>query len=263
MMDWLKNLFGLGVSPEGTIAFRTATMSDVGLVRKENQDHFFCHADTGIFCVADGMGGGQGGALASQWTIEALDAVTAPTADAYQTQATVALQNANDRIRQYASEQGYKMMGTTVALLRIDPKFPTLGLVGHAGDTRVYRLRANRLDPLTTDHTVGNELGRAYSSFGGMESKNLKSRQNPLTHVLTRAVGTQMLVNPEWKTVNVFKGDRYLLCSDGVHDMLSDADLCKLMSSSRNPETVVENISQAVRAAGAGDNYTIVCAFAY
>ncbi|MGN0852762.1 MAG: PP2C family protein-serine/threonine phosphatase [Kiritimatiellia bacterium] len=260
MMDWLKDL--LGASPHGTVTFRAAGMSDVGLVRKENQDRYFCHPETGVFCVADGMGGGQEGARASQWTVEALDAVEASCADTYQARATAALQAANDRIRQYAAERGFRMMGTTVAVFRVDPKAPASGLVGHAGDTRIYRLRARRLDPLTTDHTVGSELGRACSSFDGMESRTLKSRQNPLTHVLTRAVGTQLRVNPEWRRVNVCRGDRYLLCSDGVHDMLSDADLCALMSSARNPEGVVENISRAVRAAGAGDNYTIVCAFA-
>lgn len=261
MLDCLQRWMGRGASTSDAVMFRTATLCDVGLVRAENQDHFLCHPETGLFCVADGMGGGKDGGLASQWTCAAVDAVARPptSIEVFRNDVDAALRQVNTRIRAHAVQHGYAMMGTTLALLYVNPQMPTLGWVCHVGDSRIYRLRGGRLDPLTIDHTVGNALGRA--SFDDGQAQTLMSRQNPLSHILTRAVGTERRVNPEWRKVDVFRGDRYLLCSDGVHDTLSNDFLRRAMAKSPNPERVVEKIAEAVRRNGAADNYTIVCAF--
>lgn len=246
------------------LGFTAATLTDCGFVRPENQDSFALDPETGFFCVADGMGGGEGGALASRWTCDALTAAwqTARTLAPVVREAAMndALQTVNERIRAYARDQGFKMMGTTVvALLHVDAEGARARLF-HVGDSRLYRLRYGRLDLLTHDHTVGNELGTAMATSDASRAKSLQARSNPLTHILTHAVGTEQRVRPEWKTVDVQRGDRFLLCSDGVHDMVDDADLGYLLSEADDPQDAVEMIGAAVRTAGAGDNYTLICA---
>ncbi len=245
------------------LGFEAATLTDCGLVRLENQDSFAIAPEVGFFCVADGMGGGQGGALASRWTCDALQVAwqTARAQAPAAREATMndALQAANGRIRAYAREQGFKVMGTTVvALLHVNAEGARARLF-HVGDSRLYRLRYGRLDLLTRDHTVGNELGTAVATSDAARAKSLQARSNPLTHILTRAVGTEQRVRPDWKTVDVQRGDRLLLCSDGVHDMVDDADLGYLLTEADDPQDAVEMIGAAVRTAGAGDNYTLVC----
>lgn len=248
-------------APADRLFFTAAGVSDVGLVRKENQDAFICRPDDGLFCVADGMGGGCDGALASGWTRDLLGEVPMPqfSVDGCRGAFGAALQRANERIRAHARSMGFQMMGTTVAILYLNPRRPDVGLVCHAGDSRVYRLREGRLDALTSDHTVGNAMSR--NTFSAEQARALASRRNPLAHVLTRSVGTELRVNPEWKRIRAFPGDRYLLCSDGVHDMLAD-DFLRRALAKPTPERAVAKIAEAVRRRGAADNYTIVCAFA-
>ncbi len=248
------------------LRFIAAATTDKGLVRADNQDAFVHLPETGFLCVSDGMGGGDGGALASQWTCAALAEVWENSKDILsaerESKMEAALQEVNGRIRAYAKEQGYKVMGTTVAALLQTQTESLRVRVFHVGDTRIYRFRHGRLDPLTRDHTVGNELGSAMSLTSADQAKQLKARSNPLTHILTRAVGTEMRVRPEWKTVDVQREDRFLICSDGVHDMLSDAEIAAILKASVTPRIAVARIETAVRKAGAGDNYTILCAYA-
>ncbi len=259
----LDRLLGREMRP---LRFIAAATTDKGLVRADNQDAFVFLPETGFLCVSDGMGGGDGGALASQWACAALAEAWEGSKDLLPTeresQVETALQVVNGRIRAYAKEQGYKVMGTTVAALLQTQAESFRARVVHVGDTRVYRFRHGRLDPLTRDHTVGNELGTAMATTSTDQAKQLKARSNPLTHILTRAVGTEMRVRPEWRTVDVQRGDRFLLCSDGVHDMLSDADLAAILKVSATPRVAVARIEAAVRKVGAGDNYTILCAYA-
>ena len=113
---------------------------------------------------------------------------------------------------------------------------------------------------LTRDHTVGSEIGRALTNTS--QAQSLQSRRNPLTHILTRAVGIGFKVRAEWRKIDVRPGDRYLLCTDGVHDVLSDAQIASLMGRAKTPDQVVGAVAESVVSAGAPDNYTVVCAFA-
>ncbi len=246
------------------LGFTAAAATDRGLVRAENQDAFVCAEAAGFFCVADGMGGGEGGALASRWTCDALAEAWADTEGrppaARETRLGEALQAVNGRIRAHARQHGYRMMGTTVAgLLHLGAE-GARARIFHIGDTRIYRLRHGRLDALTRDHTVGCELGAAMAAASFDQAKALQARSNPLTHILTRAVGTELRARPEWKTVDLQRGDRFLICSDGVHDMLQDADIAAILKGASSPRAAAARIEAAVRRAGAGDNYTLVCA---
>lgn len=264
MRTFLRNIWDWLTGRRRPLGFTAATATDRGLVRAENQDAFACAEAAGFFCVADGMGGGEGGALASRWTCDALAAVWADTEGqplaARETRLGEALQSVNGRIRAHARQQGYRVMGTTVAALLRAPEEGARARIFHVGDTRIYRLRHGRLDALTRDHTVGSELGAAMATARLDQAKALQARSNPLTHVLTRAVGTELRARPEWKTVDLQRGDRFLICSDGVHDMLSDADLAALLKGASSPRVAVARIEASVRHAGAGDNYTLVCA---
>lgn len=242
------------------LRFNVATVTDRGLVRSENQDSFFADAEHGVFGVADGMGGGEGGALASTWLCEGLsiaaEMFAGVTADERYSVIDDILQRTNKRIRTYAHDKGFRMMGSTVALTAFDASTGEVQLV-HAGDSRVYRMRRKRLEQLTRDHTVGDELSRMVP---GEESggRGFRSRRNPLTHILTRAVGTEMNVRPDRSELPFQRGDRYLLCTDGVHDMLSDAEIADLMGGRGSLENIAGRFAAAIRAAGAVDNFTFV-----
>ncbi len=238
------------------------SLTDCGLVRKENQDAFLMRTRDRLFCVADGMGGGDGGALASQWTCGALDEVARPNrrGDLRERMeiAQESLKMVNRKIREYAHMRDYRQMGTTVAFLVFDPHNDRRAAVCHAGDSRVYRFRGGKLTLLTKDHTIGGELSRIAVDRVGDRAMKLGSRANPLSHVLTRAIGPERELKLEWRKIDVRPGDAYLLCSDGVHDMLSDEQIAQMLGESGTPDTLVLRLDDAIRAAGACDNYTMV-----
>jgi len=252
LFDWIK---------KGELHFDVATVSDRGLVRSENQDSFFANSPNGVFGVADGMGGGEGGALASSWVCEGLsiaaETFAGVTVDERYSLVNDALQRTNKRIRAYAQEKGFRMMGSTVALAAFDTAAGQMQIV-HVGDSRVYRMRSKQLEQLTRDHTVGDELSRMVPGEGASGGRDFRSRRNPLTHVLTRAVGTEMNVRPDRREIPFQRGDRYLLCTDGVHDMMSDSEIADLMRGRGGPEAIVSRFTTAIRAAGAADNFTLV-----
>ena len=260
IVDWLKKMFA---KEAADFKFAAFSVSACGLVRKENQDSVLSLPETGLFCVADGMGGGKGGALASQWVCESLaKAVRDVSFDTLGGEKRImflgaALQETNDRVRAYAKEQGYKSMGSTVALLVPNPLDRSHPYVAHAGDSRVYRMRRGELQLLTSDHTVGGELSR--KTVSRREAEDLGSRGNPLSHILTRAVGTEFRVRPEWQSIDLKVGDRLLLCTDGVHDMLSDAEIAVAMRGRRTPSEIARRLETGIVAAGAGDNYSLIC----
>ena len=258
------NLFGRSDKPQ--FPFATATVTDRGFVRRANEDSLLARPEDGFFCVSDGMGGGSGGALASRWICEAfagvMDAEIGSAFEIKQFALVREIQRVNDRIRAYAKENGYRMMGATLALLLVDHATPERALVCHAGDSRIYRLRDGELKQLTRDHTVGNELGRALSENNSVRAADLQSRRNPLTHILTRAIGTELRARPDLAEIDVKRDDRFLLCSDGVHDMLDDPEIAAILKAASSPSAAITRLTAAVRNAGAADNFTMICVYA-
>lgn len=258
------NIFGRNDKPQ--FPFATATVTDRGFVRRANEDSFLDRPESGFFCVSDGMGGGSGGALASKWICEAfagvMDAEEGSAFEIRQFAIVREIQRVNDRIRAYAKENGYRMMGATLALMLVDHAAPERAIICHAGDSRIYRMRDGGLKQLTRDHTVGNELGRALSENAAARAADLQSRRNPLTHILTRAIGTELRARPDLAEIDVKRGDRFLLCSDGVHDMLDDPDISSIMKAASTPSAAVARLTAGVRNAGAADNFTMICAYA-
>ena len=261
-LKWLAGLFGCDVAAQGPLCFNVAAATDRGLVRPENEDSYLMRKDEFFLSVADGMGGGADGALASAWVCEASAGLLAATPMEFRARVKGvgdALEAANARIRAYMKEREIKMMGSTAAVLLADPSRPARGVVAHVGDSRIYRWRRGKGVQLTRDHTVGDELGRAH--MNAADAAALKSRKNPLTHILTRAVGTGFKVRADWRKIDLRAGDRYLLCTDGVHDVLSNEQVSALLGRAKTPAAVVEAFARDVIACGAPDNYTLVCAF--
>ena len=235
----------------------SAAFTDKGLVRGNNEDAVFSLHQDGVFGVSDGMGGGDAGELASAWIVEETEKSLSETADESPGLRLAAihdaLDHANTRIRSYAKEHNYQMMGATFALLAFNPWDSATAHVVHVGDSRIYRLRDGVLERLTADHTVGADIERMSGSDavpGGIGSR--------LSHILTRAIGTADIVDPEMARVSVAPNDVFLICTDGVPTMLDDARLQELVRQSASPDDVVRRLSDAVRAAGAVDNYSIV-----
>ena len=261
-LKWLASLFGRGNEPQGPLRFDVAATSDCGLVRPENEDSYLMRKEEFFLAVADGMGGGADGALASSWVCEALKGLLATPSEGFRERVKgtgAALEAANARVREYMKERGIKMMGSTAAVLLADPARPSRGVIAHVGDSRIYRWRKGKCIQLTRDHTVGDELGRAH--VNAADAAALKSRKNPLSHILTRAVGTGFKVRAEWRKIDIRAGDRYLLCTDGVHDVLSNVQVSALLGSAKTPAEVLRAFARDVISYGAPDNYTLVCAF--
>ncbi len=263
-LTWLSAFFGRGENgvAQGPLRFNVAAGTDCGLVRSENEDSYLMRSREFFLSVADGMGGGVDGALASAWVCEAFADLLAAPPETFRARvrgASAALESANTRIRAYMKARGIKMMGSTAALLMADPARPARAVVAHVGDSRIYRWRKGKGVQLTRDHTVGDELGRAHVNTA--DAAALKSRKNPLSHILTRAVGTGFKVRPDWRKIDIRAGDRYLLCTDGVHDVLSNEQVSALLGRAKTPADAVKTFAREVIARGAPDNYMLVCAF--
>ena len=232
-------------------------VSETGAVRKDNQDAFFVDAAKTVFCVADGMGGGSEGATASRFVREEIARAVGGAGDLAGRMKAVdaAIGAANARILAYARERGFRQMGSTVAVLLVDPDDTRRAAICHVGDSRVYRVRRGSAELLTKDHTVGGQL----SAFAtGEQAAELRSRQNPLAHVLTRAIGVEEKVAGDWRKVDVAAGDRYLVCSDGVHDVVADSLVGEILTVERGLEAASRRLTDEIVRNGAPDNYTYV-----
>ena len=232
------------------------TASETGLVRKDNQDSLFVDKAKSVFCVADGMGGGSEGATASWFVCEEIaKVVEAKTLAARMEAVEAAIVAANNRIRAYAKERDFKQMGSTVVVLLLDPSDSRRAAICHVGDSRIYRIRRRTAELLTNDHTIGGQLGDLTK---GVLSAGFKSRTNPLAHVLTRAIGAMDKVEGDWKKIDVADGDRFLICSDGVHDVVSDARIGVILSCPGGLKESSRRLTEEVVRHGAPDNFSYV-----
>lgn len=235
-----------------------ASISERGLVRAENQDHVLVNRERATFCVADGMGGGEGGATASDMVCLFMARAVAKDVDFGERVKRVdeAFRSANAAMRAYAYRAGFKQMASTATVLLADEADAGQAVIGYVGDSRVYRCREGLLTLLTHDHTMAGELMRR--SAGHAMSVEFHGRQHAFAHILTRAVGVEAEVRPEWRKIDMRKGDVYLICSDGVHDMLSSEEIRTLLSADERAQDLVAALSARILSAGAVDNYSMV-----
>lgn len=238
----------------------SALRTEVG-PREDNQDAAISLPELGLFAVADGMGGYAGGGVASRLALETMadflranvrdhdvtwpvagDARLAPPARLLD----AAIRLAHQRIRD--ARQGiWAKMGTTVAAVATSPR----GLVvGHVGDSRVYRWRAGCLSRLTKDHTLVQDLIDA-----GVESDGLMD--TPLAHVLSQALGASESVQADFHIDQPAGGDRYLLCTDGLTGAVTEERMVELLGTPDVGLAATMLIEEAL-GRGTRDNVTVM-----
>ena len=247
-------LFGL---VERKFKVDVASASERGLVRKDNQDHLVADPKSLVFCVADGMGGGEAGGEASEVVCRNVSAVLHDYASFADRVRLVddAIHRADGEIRAISATAGYRHMGSTAAVFVSDGK--RIAAIGNVGDSRVYRMRAGKLQQLTRDHTMAEELLSRRPAQGAKPLADI--RYLALSHVLTRAVGVgQERLKVDWHKVDVVEGDVLLLCSDGVHGFVPHPVLLGAVQAGGSAREIVDRIATLVVESGARDNYSAI-----
>ncbi len=231
--------------------------------RDNNEDAICVQRDLGLYVVADGMGGYEGGEVASALAVEAIHELvrrTAGDADVtwpykidpartiHENEIMIATKLANDRIcARRVGELGE--MGSTVAVLRFTPEPASdrvCAIIGHVGDSRVYRMRDGRVEQLTVDHSLANQLLAAGMTPGA---------DFAWRHVVTRALGTASGV-PDVMRAHVMPGDVFLVCSDGLSEVLSPERIAELLAAPA--EIACRALVDAAYLAGSRDNISAI-----
>ncbi|HYX23292.1 MAG TPA: Stp1/IreP family PP2C-type Ser/Thr phosphatase [Thermoanaerobaculia bacterium] len=239
-------------------------LSDVGLTRAHNEDYFEIDPLHRLYVVADGMGGHSHGEVASRIAVDTIREFIAKTADKdttwpfgmdtrlerHSNLLKMAVRMAHDHVlREITRDGSLYGMGTTVVGLLLAGQ---TAAVAHVGDSRAYRLRGGRLEQLTQDHTWVNE--QVVAGFLSRE----QARSHPLKNVVTRALGGESDVLVDVKEWEVQAGDLFLLCSDGLTGMLSDADIRDRLASGRSLHEICRTLITDSNARGGIDNVTVV-----
>jgi protein phosphatase len=224
--------------------FRVGARTDVGRVREGNEDSYMVHGH--LFAVADGMGGHQGGEVASRLALETLKRL----AERPKAGLAEVVREANRAVfRKAAQDPGLAGMGTTLtaALAGDDGLY-----LAHVGDSRAYLVRDGRLRQLTKDHTVVQRLvdeGRLSQIEAGM---------HPQRSILTNAIGVDEEIRVDEETLTVRPGDRLLLCSDGLTGMIDDDRIVEILGANDDPQAACDALVDAANEAGGQDNVTAV-----
>lgn len=230
--------------------------TDVGRMRSSNEDSLFADAnrDRGLFIVADGMGGHAAGEVASAMAVEIIthDISLADPVEGGNARETMgrALRHANSAIYRRTVEEVEKQgMGTTASVLFLaDDRF----VIGHIGDSRIYRLRGEEFTQLTKDHSYVQEQVDA-----GLLTPE-QARVHPYSNVITRCVGATADVEPEVSDGEFKEGDLFLLASDGLTAMLDDRRIEQILRTPLSPSRLVAKLISEANARGGVDNITAV-----
>jgi PPM family protein phosphatase len=225
-------------------AFRTET----GRQRNANEDSLFTRSP--VFVVADGMGGAQAGEVASKAAAESFDREL-PAAPPERV-LTETIEAANRMIHELArKDPDLTGMGTTITATIVDPDSEEVA-IGHVGDSRAYRLRGGKLERLTRDHSLVEEMRRKG------QLTDAQAEDHPQRSIITRALGPEPEVKVDVQTVPAQAGDVFLLCSDGLTTMLDDAQIARLLARASSMETAVRALVDEANRAGGRDNITVV-----
>jgi protein phosphatase len=223
-----------------------AFRSDTGRQRNANEDSFFVRAP--IFVVADGMGGAQAGEVASKAAADAFD-VDLPEGPPERVLRETILA-ANRTIHELArADPSRAGMGTTLTAAIVDAAGEEVA-IGHVGDSRAYRLRAGKLEQLTRDHSLVEEMRRKG------QLTDAQAQDHPQRSIITRALGPEPEVEPDLQTVAAAPGDVFLICSDGLTTMLGEEQIAKLLSGATSMSAAVRALVDEANRAGGRDNIT-------
>lgn len=238
---------------------RSGATTDVGRVRETNQDSMLARPP--VHVVADGMGGHEGGEVASAIVVEEFARLADEGYDpACATAAVVrALEESHRRIRAFGDEHrgagrpDWYAGTTVVAALLCEDEGEPKWLLANLGDSRAYRLDGDgRLEQVSVDHSVVQELLDA----GEITAED--AADHPERHVITRALGGPVLEQPDFFVLPLASAARVLLCSDGINGMLDDAAIEHLLQSAADPADAADRLVSAALEAGGEDNATAV-----
>jgi protein phosphatase len=227
---------------------RVATITDTGRKRRRNEDAFV--SEPPLFAIADGMGGAQAGEVASRLAAAALREGQA-RAPAGEDRIFELIQEANRRVYdRSSSDPNTSGMGTTMTVALVEDGHVAFG---HVGDSRAYLIRDGEMQRLTEDHSLVNEL---------LKSGKLSPEEaeiHPQRAVITRAVGTDPDVDVDTFTVPAQAGDLFLLCSDGLTDVVAEEEILELVERNRGDiERALRSLVKEANRGGGEDNITVV-----
>ena len=228
---------------------RSAWLTDTGRRRLRNEDAYVFEPP--LFGIADGMGGARAGEVAAGIAAAALKDARRDVDGEASLEAIIG--EANRRVWERSVADPHTAgMGTTVTVAYVDAAAERV-VFGHVGDSRAYRLRGDELEQITTDHSLVAEL---------VESGVLtpeEAERHPQRSAITRAVGTERAIEADVFSLPARPGDLFLLCSDGLTDMLSEEEIAAvLVAADRDPTAAAEALVAAANERGGEDNITVV-----
>jgi serine/threonine protein phosphatase Stp1 len=230
-----------------TLEIRESAATHVGLVRSSNQDSYCCNPTAGVWVVADGMGGHYGGEWASAAIVDQIGNLPESGGFEYHLSAVRnAIAAANRRIYDEAQAEGRQMGSTVVALVIGEGHYAILW----AGDSRAYLKRGDIFLRLTRDHSQAQELVEA----GLLDKQAVVG--HPSSHILVRAVGVLPSVDIAEVAGESAENDIFLLCSDGLHNLVSEVEMAKMIDSEAFA-CVSEQLVELGLERGAPDNITV------
>jgi serine/threonine protein phosphatase PrpC len=223
-------------------------ITDTGRKRRRNEDAYVCEPP--LFAIADGMGGAQAGEVASRLAASALKESGAKTLGG-ERRISDLIQEANRRVYDRSStDPNTSGMGTTITVALVENGNVAFG---HVGDSRAYLIRDGRMEQVTEDHSLVNELMKS----GKLSREEAES--HPQRSVITRALGTDPDVDVDTFTIEAKTGDVFLLCSDGLTDMVGEREILELVERNRRDiEAGLKGLVKAANRNGGEDNITVV-----
>jgi serine/threonine protein phosphatase PrpC len=226
---------------------RVASLTDTGRKRRHNEDAYVMEPP--LFAIADGMGGAQAGEVASRLAAAALKESGAGAGG--EERIVALIQEANRRVYDRSStDPNTSGMGTTITVALVDDERVAFG---HVGDSRAYLIRDGRMEQLTEDHSLVNELLKS----GKLSQEEAES--HPQRSVITRALGTDPDVDVDTFSVPLQTGDLFLLCSDGLTDMVSEDSIFDVVEQNRDDiDAALRALVKAANRGGGEDNITVV-----
>ncbi|MGH9132323.1 MAG: Stp1/IreP family PP2C-type Ser/Thr phosphatase, partial [Ilumatobacteraceae bacterium] len=231
---------------------RWGSATDSGQLRPQNEDQHL--ATPALFVVADGMGGHQAGEIASQLAIERLQSRLSSDGSTM-SDVVSAIGDANgDIYRAAIANPDQQGMGTTVTSLAVvsDPTEGEVFALANVGDSRTYLVRHGKLRQLTIDHSYVQELVAE-----GHISRD-EARSHPRRNIVTRALGIESAVRVDSWTMPIVRGDRFVLCSDGLVDEVLDDEIARVLIDTQDPQRAADELVRVANANGGHDNITVV-----
>ncbi len=234
-------------------SLRAAALTDIGRVRRENEDRFVCDLKARLFGVADGVGGLPGGAEASELAINEVMAAFRAVPDGEEPNLVKIVQRVNMSVSQLGLKLSPAMgIGTTLTIGYVNGQTMKLA---HVGDSRCYMQHGQDFIRLTEDHSVENEarLRRARGEVVYYHEAN--------RNALTRCIGQPGRVDVDVISRQLTPGDRYLFCTDGVSRLIPDDELAEFLAKHTSPEDALKEIVGGAVKRGGPDNATAVVVF--